>query len=207
MQPFLCPRLNADQVTFQRLNQWFVNRASAAKGGNRRDALAWIPLLQRLHQIRTPRPRQRTVIQQFMVDYPVEVNSVFVSRHSDGKNLSKTQAMNFRHDVAKSMLSSELYSCHVKALEKKAEAQQNADLDAWNLILDDISLASDVDQYVLFILLDLIDLSFISIRARDTLFDAVYPLLQAIGSYAGCSVSLIAGSAPKDDTDKGFFTA
>ena len=43
-------------------------------------------------------------------------------------------------------------------------------------------------------------------RARDTLFDAVHPLLQAIGSYAGCYVSLIAGSPEKDD-NKGFFTA
>ena len=43
-------------------------------------------------------------------------------------------------------------------------------------------------------------------RARDSLFDAVHPLLQAIGRYAGCYVSLIAGNAPKD-TDDGFFTA
>ena len=43
-------------------------------------------------------------------------------------------------------------------------------------------------------------------RARDALFDAVHPLLQAIGSYAGCHVSLIAGSA-ETETDKGFFTA
>jgi len=43
-------------------------------------------------------------------------------------------------------------------------------------------------------------------RARDTLFDAVHPLLQAIGSYVGCYVSLIAGS-PETDGDKGFFTA
>lgn len=54
--------------------------------------------------------------------------------------------------------------------------------------------------------LDLVDLRFIS-RARDSLFDAVYPLLQAIGSYAGCYVSLIAGNPGKDDDDKGFFTA
>jgi len=43
-------------------------------------------------------------------------------------------------------------------------------------------------------------------RARDSLFDAVHPLLQAIGRYAGCYVSLIAGNAEKDD-DNGFFTA
>ena len=44
-------------------------------------------------------------------------------------------------------------------------------------------------------------------RARDTLFDAVYPLLEAIGSYAGCYVTLIAGNAGKGNTDEDFFTA
>ena len=43
---------------------------------------------------------------------------------------------------------------------------------------------------------------------RDTLFDAVYPLLQAIGSYAGCYITLIAGNAAAEGAkDKGFFTA
>ena len=142
-----------------------------------------------------------------MVDYPSEVNAVFTSRHGDGKHWSKTQIMNLRHDVAKSMLSGE-YSCHVKAIEKKTMAQHEKDVEKWSLILDDISLADDVDWYVfLSIFLDVVDLCFISTRARDTLFDAVYPLLQAIGSYAGCCISLVAGTAPKDDTDKGFFTA
>lgn len=45
------------------------------------------------------------------------------------------------------------------------------------------------------------------LRARDTLFDAVHPLLQAIGSYAGCYVSLIAGNDGTNETDEGFFTA
>lgn len=45
-----------------------------------------------------------------------------------------------------------------------------------------------------------------SVRARDSLFDAVHPLLQAIGTYAGCYVSLIAGNPEKDDNE-GFFTA
>ena len=44
-------------------------------------------------------------------------------------------------------------------------------------------------------------------RARDTLFDAVHPLLEAIGAYAGCHISLIAGSAGDGGTDEGFFTA
>ena len=51
-----------------------------------------------------------------------------------------------------------------------------------------------------------VNLCFIS-RARDTLFDAVYPLLEAIGSYAGCYVTLVAGNTEKDDSDNEFFTA
>ena len=43
-------------------------------------------------------------------------------------------------------------------------------------------------------------------RARNALFDAVHPLLQAIGTYAGCYVSLIAGN-PEKGNDEGFFTA
>lgn len=42
--------------------------------------------------------------------------------------------------------------------------------------------------------------------ARDSLFEAVHPLIEAIGAYAGCYVSLIAGSPQKDDAS-GFFTA
>ena len=41
---------------------------------------------------------------------------------------------------------------------------------------------------------------------HDSLFEAVHPLIEAIGAYAGCYISLIAGSPPKDDY-KGFFTA
>ena len=44
-------------------------------------------------------------------------------------------------------------------------------------------------------------------RAHDTLFDAVHPLLQAIGSYANCYVSLIVGNADVAEPDGEFFTA
>ena len=43
--------------------------------------------------------------------------------------------------------------------------------------------------------------------ARDTLFDAVHPLLQAIGTYGNCYVSLIVGNADTGETDEEFFTA
>ena len=64
------------------------------KGGNRRDALAWSPLLQQLHQLRNPQPHLHTATQQFMLDYPREVSAAFVSRHGDGKTMGSAQRMN-----------------------------------------------------------------------------------------------------------------
>ena len=101
--------------------------------------------------------------------------------------------MNVRHDLAKAMLYSQ-YSHLVNELENKAKNQHKLDTDTWNMVLEDVSLAGDVGKFVFYFLLsNFVDLCPIS-RAQDTLFDAVYPLLQAIGSYAGCYVSLIARS-------------
>lgn len=61
-------------------------------------------------------------------------------------------------------------------------------------------------EYLRFLFPFFLDQYFIA-RARDTLFDTVYPLLQAIGSYAGCYITLIAGNAGDDSTENGFFTA
>lgn len=133
-------------VAFQRLTQWFINRAAAARSGSRRDTLAWVPLLQRLHQIRNPRPRRRTTVQQFMADYAPQVNAAFVTRYGDGNGMNPGHRMNLRHDVAKALLNKE-YSHLIKELDAKAKAQHDAEVEEWNLILDDISLASDVSQY------------------------------------------------------------
>jgi len=141
-----------------------------------------------------------------MSEYPLEVNAAFVSRHGDGKDLTSAQRLNSRYDVAKALLSNQ-YSHLVGQLDKKAAAQHSIEMDEWSMILEDISLVGDVGRYVsLFLILDLVDLNLIS-RTRDTLFDAVYPLLEAIGNYAGCYVTLVAGNAEKDDTGEAFFTA
>ena len=79
----------------------------------------WFPLLQRFHQARTPRPCCRTAAQQFMVSYSDVVHTAFISQHSDGKNLSNTQRMNFHSDLARKMVSGQ-YSHLVQELEKKA---------------------------------------------------------------------------------------
>ena len=44
-QSFLATRGSRDRLAFQRLTQWFVNRASGASE-SRRDFLTWLPLLQ-----------------------------------------------------------------------------------------------------------------------------------------------------------------
>lgn len=140
-----------------------------------------------------------------MLEYSREVNTAFVSRHSDGKNLSNAQRLNLRYDVAKTLLSNQ-YSRLVNELENRAKAQHDTEMEEWNLILEDISLADDVSRCV-FILFCAPSTYVCICSARDTLFDAAYPLLKAIGSYAGCYVTLIAGNADKDDADKEFFTA
>lgn len=135
------------EFTFQRLNKWFVNRAAAANSGTRRNSLGWLPLLQKLHQIKNPRPRRRTAVQQFMMEYHAQVNAAFVSRHGLGKGFKNVERMNIRHDIAKGMLQGE-YSHLINELEDRAKSEHEGDLNEWNLLLEDISLASDVEQYV-----------------------------------------------------------
>jgi hypothetical protein len=181
---------------------------SSAKSDARVGTLPWFPLLQRLHQIRNPRPRRRTAIQQFMSDYATDVNAALLTRCPDPSALSAAQKLNMRYDVAKTLLSSEKYSHLTEELDAKAVAQHDIDATEWSLALEDISSAKDVSRCVsLSVNFDSSNLCACMFRARDTLFDAVHPLLQAIGTYAGCYVSLIAGSPAKDDSSDGFFTA
>jgi hypothetical protein len=96
----------------------------------------------------------------------------------------------------------------IPELEQKARCEHDAGMDEWDLVLGDISEAEDISQFVRCQLFPWTLLTNIPTRARDALFDAVYPLLQAIGSYAGCYVTLVAGNSGGDDaTEKGFFTA
>ena len=91
-----------------------------------------------------------------MLDYAHEVNTAFVSWHGDGKNFSNTQRLNLRYDMAKALLNGQ-YSHLINELDNKVKVQHDAEMDEWNLILDDISLAEDVLQYVFFLFLDFIN--------------------------------------------------
>ena len=137
--------VSVDQAAFQRLATWFSNRASALNG--QRDTLAWFPLIQRLHQIRNPRPRRRTMVQQFMLDHVDVINTSFLHRFSDSKDLSNAQKMNARHDLARSLLAGQ-YSHLIGELTQKATDQHDAEVNEWSLTLDDISSAEDITRFV-----------------------------------------------------------
>jgi len=137
-----------DWVAFQRLTQWFPNRVTAENGW--RDVLAWLPLLQQLHQTRNPRPRQRSTTQQFMLDHADVVDATFLHQHGVGSNFTAIQKVNLRHSLAKSLLSVSGQYSHLKdKLDKMARAQHDVAMDEWNLVLGNISSAGDVALYVL----------------------------------------------------------
>jgi hypothetical protein len=112
--------------------------------------------------------------------------------------------MNLYHDMAKFLLANQ-FSHLVDELNKMAAAQHKVNADEWGLILRSISEAKDVSKYVSLLIRTSSTHCYFD-RACDTLFDAIHPLLQAISSYVGCYVSLIAGS-PKMGDEKGFFMA
>jgi len=142
-----------------------------------------------------------------MLDHADLVNAAFVSRHGDGRAFNNHERLNVKYSLAKTMLLSH-YAHLTGELDRKASVTHDVAMEEWGLILNSISLAPDVSRYAFPLPYLWIPLAHAPVfRARDTLFDAVHPLLQAIGSYAGCHVSLIAGRAEKDETDRGFFTA
>ena len=86
---------------------------------------------------------------------PGEVTSAFANLHPDSKGLSSPHKINLHYDVAKFLLMNQ-YPHLVDGLECRAAAQHDTDMDMWGLILEDISAAKDISQYVLFLLLGFI---------------------------------------------------
>lgn len=82
-----------------------------------------------------------------MLDYPGIVDAAFLHRYGDGRRLTSTDRMNSRQELAKSLLARK-YSHLTSELERNATEQNEADVDEWNLILDDISFAEDVPRYI-----------------------------------------------------------
>ena len=83
-----------------------------------------------------------------MRDYSSEVNTVFVAWHGDGRNLTSAERLNERYAVAKAMLSGK-YSGIVNELKRRAKAHHTAEMNEWGMVLDNVSLADNVGQYVI----------------------------------------------------------
>jgi hypothetical protein len=139
-----------------------------------------------------------------MREFGNEIDAGFSTLYGD-KILTGVERMNLRYDVAKLQLGSKSPS-FVEELEKRALAEHKLAVKEWQMLLQDIDSAEDIAQYALPSSHVYIYINFRFSRTRDNLFEAVHPLLQAIGGYAGCYVSLIAGCPPGDD-EEGFFTA
>ena len=137
--------VSVDRAAFQRLAMWFSNHASVLNGQH--DTLTWFLLIQQLHQIWNPHPRQRTTVQQFMLDHVDIINTSFLHWFSDGKDLSNAQKMNARHDLARSLLTGQ-YSHLIGELTQKATDQHDTEVNEWSLTLDDISSAEDITRFV-----------------------------------------------------------
>ena len=82
-----------------------------------------------------------------MRDYPDKVNDAFASHYGNAKDYANGQRLNYRYDVAKALLTDK-YHYLIDELENKAKVQHDAEMDEWNMVLTDISLAADVSQCV-----------------------------------------------------------
>ena len=141
-----CWRIGTDRVAFQHLRVWFSNRAASVTKKARGDTLHWDELLRRLHRVRNTRPRRRTIVQQFMLEYPDEVKKALVEEHENCKNLTSGQRLNLQNDVAKTLLYKS-YAHLIPELEDTVKEEQEAGMAEWNLTLKDINVAEDVTQY------------------------------------------------------------
>lgn len=86
-----------------------------------------------------------------MQDHPKKVKAAFFEQYDEGTGLSSGQRLNLQLEVAKDLLN-EKYPDLIDELNQKAKDENAAELAEWKLILEDISLAGDVAQYVLFFL-------------------------------------------------------
>lgn len=83
-----------------------------------------------------------------MVDHAAVVDATFLHRHGDARDLNGVQKMNARHDLAKVLLAGQ-YSHLTSELTKRASDCHDAEVNQWNMVLEDISSAEDVGRYVL----------------------------------------------------------
>lgn len=127
----------------QRIKQWFAYQSQnrLPRGEN----AGWFHLLQRLHESANPKPRKRSVIQQFMLEQPSLVDIEFVAKYGNGCGMDGTERMNKRYEVAKKLVESR-YKHLFLDLESHARESHEKEVRQWSLTLDSIELAADVNM-------------------------------------------------------------
>lgn len=134
---------------------------------------------------------------------PTIINGYFVAKYGEGKGMDQIEWLHKQNEIAKRLISTD-YKHLVMALEKRAKETHERELKGWGLGLEDIGQAEDVQLWVsLFSIGPLPLMLFCS--ARDSLLSAVQPLLNLIGSYLGCYVTLIA-AALNDANSEPYFS-
>jgi len=138
-------RGRSTHMIFQRITTWFSYRASVRN--SRHEGGAWSSILKRAHQQLNPKPRCRSVIQQFMHERPEIIDGTFVLLYGDGKGMEPTDRMNKRYDIAKGLVAT-TYKGMVAELQQRAKETHERELGEWGLELEGIEEADNVQQCV-----------------------------------------------------------
>lgn len=128
-------------MILQRITGWFSYRASVRN--SRRNGGPWGPILKHVHKQLNPKPRCRSVAQQFMHESPGIVNAAFVSLYGEGKGMDRMDRMNKRNEVAKRLVTGQ-YKEMVPKLEQRAKETHERELKEWKLELGDVAEADDI---------------------------------------------------------------
>ena len=129
----------------QRMTAWFGYRASVHNSTS--EGNVWTPILKRIHNQSSSKPRCRSAAQQLMHEQPTVVDEMFVMLYGDGKGMTRTERLNNRNGVAKQLVAT-TYQKMIPELEQRAKATHERDLKEWNLEFDHVEEAEDVHLYV-----------------------------------------------------------
>ena len=130
-----------DIIFVQRVKAWFSYRA--ALQNSRHEGGIWYRLLKHAHEQASPKPRCRSVAQQFAFENPEVVDTAFAQHHGKGEDLTRTQKMNCRNDLAKSLVNT-TYKHLIDDLATRAKETHKQELMEWGLGLGDIGEAEDI---------------------------------------------------------------
>jgi hypothetical protein len=125
----------------QCIKQWFAYHSQCHVS---RTETNWANLIQCLHEPSNPKPRKRSVVQQFVLENTAQVDAAFVSKYGEGRGMDGAERMNKRQDLAKRILYGE-HKNQIPALENRAREDHKQEIKQWSMLLDDITQASDVD--------------------------------------------------------------